>query len=430
MDIASRTRWKIAALLCAAGMVNFFQRVNISVAGDSIMQDFHLSQTQMGTVFSAFVLGYTIFQVPGGMLADQFGPKRVLAFAIASWGIFTFLTGMIWNISLLTGISVLNSLIVLRFLFGIFQAPVFPASTCAVTNWFPVSERARANALALSGVSIGSFLVPPLVSWMILQWSWQSSFFIASTFSLILTIIWVSYLQDHPSDHLAVNEAELNLIHADTVLDPELTSQPPSIKSQLANGNLWRLVVSYGMNGYVSYIFVFWIFLYLKQVRHLSQAESGWLTTVAWMLAAVSTLVGGYLSDRLIKTKLGLDWGRRMVPMGCQVGAAMFLAIGARLENAYMAAAMLAICTGLILGVEGPYWAVANQMSGRKAGFTGGLMNTGSNFGGVISPTLTPFIAHYFGWVRALDFACVVAIGSALLWVWISPQKKPEKYVG
>ena len=426
MGIASRIRWKIGGLLCTVAVVNFFQRVNISVAGDSIMKDFHLTQTQMGTVFSAFVLGYTLFQVPGGMLADRFGPRRVLGCAIATWGIFTFLSGMIGGISLLTGLSVLNALIALRFLFGIFQAPIFPTSTRTVTNWFPLSERARANGLALSGISIGSFLVPPLVSWMILRWSWQSSFYIASVSSLLLAVAWALYVRDYPSQHRGVNAAELNAIQAGAVLHSELTSRPPSIKCQLASGNLWRLVASYALNGYVGYVFVFWIFLYLKQVRHLTQAESVWLTTVAWILATLTTLGGGYLSDRLIKTGLGIDWGRRIVPMGCQVGAAIFLTIGARVENAYLAAGILAVCTGLILGVEGPYWASANQISGRKAGFIGGLMNTGSNLGGVISPTLTPFIAQRFGWVHALDFASVVALGAAALWLWISPSKKIE----
>ena len=424
MGIASRIRWKIGGLLCTGALVNYFQRVNISVAGDSIMKDFQLTQTQMGTVFSAFVLGYTLFQVPGGILADRFGPRRVLACAMATWGIFTFLSGMIGEISLLTGLSVLNALIALRFLFGIFQAAMFPTSTRTVTNWFPLSERARANGLAISGISIGSFLVPPLVSWMILRWSWQSSFYIASVSSLLLAVAWALYVRDYPSQHRGVNAAELNAIQAGAVLHSELTSRPPSIKCQLASGNLWRLVASYALDGYVAYVFVFWIFLYLKQVRHLSQAESVWLTTVPWILATLTTLGGGYLSDRLIKTGLGIDWGRRIVPMGCQVGAAIFLTIGARVENPYLAAGILAVCTGLILGVEGPYWASANQISGRKAGFTGGLMNTGANLGGVISPTLTPFIAQRFGWVHALDFASVVSLGAAALWLWISPSRK------
>ena len=112
--------------------------------------------------------------------------------------------------------------------------------------------------------------------------------------------------------------------------------------------------------------------------------------------------------------------------MGCLVSAAIFLTIGARVENAYLAAAILAVCTGLLLGVEGPFWASANQISGRRAGFTGGLMNTGSNLGGVISPTLTPLIAQHFGWVHALDFASVVALGPRHFGLWISPSRKIE----
>ena len=426
MGIASRIRWKISGLLCAVALVNFFQRTSITVAGDSIMKDFHFTQTQMGTVFSAFVLGYTLFQVPGGMLADRFGPRRVLGWAMLSWGFFTFLSGMIGKISLLTGLGVLSALIALRFLFGIFQAPMFPTSTRTVANWFPSSERARANGVAMAGISIASFLMPPLISWIVFRWSWQSSFSIAATFSLLLAIGWVLYVRDYPSQHAAVNAAELNAIRGGTVLDSDSTSPLSSIKSQLGSGNLWLLVTSYTLYGYVAYVFVFWFFLYLKQVRHFGQAESAWLTTVPWILATMTTFGGGYLSDRLIKTDLGIDWGRRLVPMGCLVSAAILMLIGGRVENGYMAAAILALCTALLLGVEGPYWASANQIGERKTGFTGGLLNTGGNLGGVISPTLTPFIAQHFGWVHALDFTGLVALGAAALWLWISVSRKIE----
>jgi len=124
-----------------------------------------------------------------------------------------------------------------------------------------------------------------------------------------------------------------------------------------------------------------------------------------------------------------MDWGRRVVPMACQIGAAVFLCLGARVENGYVAAATLAICTGLILGVEGPYWATANQISARNEGFVGGLLNTGGNLGGVISPTLTPLIAEHFGWVRALDFTGAVALGAAALWLSVIPSRKTESDV-
>src|SRR5499433_830156 len=154
MNNPTRIRWKVASLLCMVAMVNYFQRVNISVVADPMMKAFHLTQTQMGSVFSAFLLGYTLFQIPSGMLADRFGARKVLGWAILSWGLFTFLTGMVGHLALWTQASVLAVLIVLRFVFGISQAPMFPAGTRAVANWFPLGERARANALCVTGLSI------------------------------------------------------------------------------------------------------------------------------------------------------------------------------------------------------------------------------------------------------------------------------------
>ena len=200
MNAPSRTRWKIACLLCAVAMVNFFQRVNISVAGDSIMKAFHLTQTQIGSVFSAFVLGYTLSQVPGGMLADRFGARQVLGWATLSWGLFTFLTGASAKISLLTGLSILNALIVLRFLFGLCEGPMFPASGRAVANWFPLTERARANGVAITGISVGSFLMPPVVSWMVLRFSWEISFFFSAALSIFMALAWFLYARDFPDN--------------------------------------------------------------------------------------------------------------------------------------------------------------------------------------------------------------------------------------
>jgi ACS family glucarate transporter-like MFS transporter len=408
-------------------MVNFFQRVNISVAGDSIMKAFHLSQTQIGGVFSAFVLGYTLFQVPGGMLADRFGARQVLGWAALSWGLFTLLTGASGKISVLTGLSILNVLIVLRFLFGLCQGPMFPASARAVANWFPLTERARGNGVAITGISVGSFLMPPLVSWMVLRLSWESSFFVSAVFSILIAAVWFFYARDFPARHWAVNAPELKTIERGMPREMASVSGSSSLLHSLRSGNLWRLVGSYTLSGYVSYVFVFWFFLYLVQVRKFGQAESAWLTTAPWVLAAFTTMAGGYLSDRLIVTRMGMDWGRRIVPMGCQIGAAVFLTVGARVENGYVAAAVLAICTGLIMGVEGPYWATANQISDKNVGFTGGLLNMGGNLGGVLSPTLTPFIAEHFGWVRALDFTGLMALGAALLWLSVTPSKKVEE---
>jgi ACS family glucarate transporter-like MFS transporter len=246
----------------------------------------------------------------------------------------------------------------------------------------------------------------------------------ASLLSLIVAVVWSLYVRDYPYQHPVVNSLELCAIQGTAPKSPSSLVASPSIRSQLGNGNLWRLIISYTLQGYVGYVFIFWFYLYLVQVRHFGQAEGAWLTTLPWIIASMTTFGGGYLSDRLVKGKTGLDWGRRIVPMGCQVSAAIFLVIGARAANGYVAAVILAVCTALVLGAEGAYWASANQIAGKNAGFTGGLMNAGGNLGGVISPTMTPLLAQHFGWVHALDFAGVVAVGAAILWLWISPSQE------
>jgi ACS family glucarate transporter-like MFS transporter len=299
-------RWKIGILLCAVALVNFFQRVNISVSGDAMMRELGITQTDMGAVFSAFVLGYTLFQIPGGMLADRFGPRAVLALAALLWAVFTALTGMI---------GALRGLIAVRFLFGLSQGPLFPASTRAVTNWFPPSEHASGNAMSLAGISIGSLLMPPIVSWMVTQLTWQRSFYVAATFSLVLAVIWWIYVRDFPSEHRGVGMAELKRIGTQAT-----RSQTPATRSfePLRNGDLWRLVASYTLNGYIGYVFIFWSFLYLVQERKLGQTEGAWWTSYAWALAAVMTFAGGWISDRLTRIFVRDERGRRAVYGGTE----------------------------------------------------------------------------------------------------------------
>ena len=420
---ATRTRWRIAGLLFLLAVVNFFQRSNISVAADSIMSAFHLTQVQMGAVFSAYTLGYTLFQVPAGLLADSLGPRKVLIWATISWALFTFLTGATAQLVALTGASAMTILIALRFSLGLFQSPMYPAATRAVTNWFPVGERGRANALCITGISVGAILVPLTISRLILYWGWESSFYLTAGVAFLVAAGCSLQLRDAPAQHPAANYSESGL-NPTRLAAPMRTLDMRLLKAQLRSGDLWRLVLGYTLNGYLFYVFVFWFYLYLVQVRHVDSTQSAWLTTVPWVLAAFTTLGGGYLSDRLIRSKLGVNWGRRIVPMMAQVGAALCLAAGARIGNVYLASIFLALCTGLLLAVEGPYWAATNQVAETNSGFAGGLLNTGGNLGGVISPTLTPLIAQHFGWIHAFDFAGFMALLAATLWFWITPSRR------
>src|SRR5436190_2128907 len=185
------------------------------------------------------------------------------------------------------------------------------------------------------------------------------------------------------------------------------------------------LTASYTLQGYVGYIFVFWFYLYLVQERKFTLLESAWWASLPWVLTIVSIPAGGWISDRLAAGRLGLAWGRRLVPLACLIAGGVMLAIGAATANPRVAALMLALSTASVLAVEGPFWATMLSVAGPRAGTAGGIMNMGSNVGGFISPALTPVLAAAIGWERSLDIAAVAAVMAGALWLGVKPGERP-----
>ena len=166
---------------------------------------------------------------------------------------------------------------------------------------------------------------------------------------------------------------------------------------------------------------MFWFYLYLVQERHFDLLQGAFMSSLPWLLSLVSIPLGGFLSDRLVSGGLGFTWGQRVVPMIGLAGAGAMLAIGARVDNAYAAAVCMALATGLVLSVEGPFWATMIELSGSGSGTAGGIMNMGSNVGGFISPALTPVLAARLGWEKALLVAAALFVIAAVMWWGISP---------
>jgi ACS family glucarate transporter-like MFS transporter len=182
------------------------------------------------------------------------------------------------------------------------------------------------------------------------------------------------------------------------------------------------LTASYTLQGYVGYIFVFWFYLYLVQERGFTLLEGAFLSSLPWVLSIVSIPLGGWLSDRLVAGRAGLVWGRRIVPLVGMVTAGVLLALGAATLNPYLAAVYLAGSTAAVLSVEGPFWATMMSIGRDRSGTAGGIMNMGSNVGGLISPALTPVLAASIGWEYALHIAAALAVVAGLLWMGVRAQ--------
>jgi ACS family glucarate transporter-like MFS transporter len=402
--------WPIVAMLCATATAGYICRVNVSTAAPLLMDEFGLSQIEMGRIFSSFLLGYALFQIPSGMVADRFGARRVLSLIAWLWVILTVLqtfTG--WSKFQLPGAAALIIFMIFRFLTGITASPTYPGSAQGVSRWVMPGFQGRANGIVIASIGLGSALAPPIVSNIMVSFGWRVALIVSAIPALAIAIIW-----------LRIREP----VHVNSVSSTESTGLDPGNKGNIKSISFYLLTLSYTLQGYVGYIFVTWFYLYLVQERHFSLLSGAWMSSLPWVLSIISIPLGGYISDRLAATRSGPVWGRRIVPITGMALSGILISIGAHTGSGVLAAVSLAFATALILCVEGPFWAMMMRIAGQKSGTAGGIMNMGSNLGGLISPALTPVIASLIGWENALHVAAVLAIVGALLWLWIKPFNK------
>lgn len=403
-----RANWRLVFLLAGVATSGYVGRVAVTVAAPGMMKDFNLSQAQMGTVFSAFLLGYTLFQVPSGVLADRVNTRRIFLVLCFGWTLLNIATAFVaWGGH---GMAlVIPQLWAVRAAFGVMAAPTYPTSgrTIAVTT--SPEMRARANSLVLSSVGAGSAIAPVLLSPIANSWGWRIALIVAAGFSAVAGLLWFRFAP-HQIGSSRTAGAEPSVAVRAAGPSPGPSPRP------LRSAGFWCLFGSYMLQGYLGYIFIFWFYLYLVQVRHFDVLKAAGFTVLPWVATVVAIPVGGVLSDAAVE-HWGAVSGRRSVPLIALCAAAVFLLIGARTSSAMVAALALAICTVLVLCTEGPFWATMTQLSGKQSGVAGGVMNFGSNLGGMVSPALTPWLAERIGWRSALSFTAGLAVVAALLWL-------------
>src|SRR4029077_17453810 len=206
----TRVRWFLVFWLFVLSAVSYLDRVNISIAGGSIVDAYHLTDVQMGKFFSGLVAGDALFQTVGGRLADRFGPRIVLTAGVLWWGIFTALTALVS--ANIRGAPLL--FVVVRFLLGAGEAVIYPAANQFVARWIPVSERGIANGWIFAGVGAGAGLPPPLITYLMTHYGWRSSFWVCAIIGLLAGGVWFLAARDNPAQHPKVSAAELTTIQS------------------------------------------------------------------------------------------------------------------------------------------------------------------------------------------------------------------------
>lgn len=403
----TRVRWRILGILIFLSFVSYLLRGNLSIAAPSMMADLQLSEIQWGWVMAAFPLGYALFQFPGGLAGDRYGPRKVLSLIAAAWAVLIILTSLVPDgpvaLILLTLMSV-------QLLVGAAHAPVFPVLSATVERWFPLGSWALPNGLSSSGLTLGLAGTASLLPWLMNQFGWRTSFLILAPMGLIGAALWWWYARDDPADHPSVNVAEADLIKTGHVAWEPGTPQYPAWLRVLKNRNTLLLTLSYASMNFVFYVVFTWGFYYLVKVRGIEAQEAGFLTSAQWVFAGAGAALGGWLGDHQCR-KRGLRWGYTSIIFVTMVISAALLLGVAFTPSPYAAALMLGLCFFFNQMTEGPYWGSSIALGGRHAGAAGGLMNTGANFMGFINALLLSLVADRLGWTIAI----AIGAGFALL---------------
>jgi ACS family glucarate transporter-like MFS transporter len=429
----SRVRWLLVFWLFLLSAISFLDRVNISVAGSSLAEEYHLSQIRLGWVFSAFLLGYAIFQTPGGWLVDRLGPRRVLTGGVIWWGIFTALTA-----SLPTRISgAVFIFISVRFLLGAGEAIIYPSTNQFVSQWIPSRERGVANGLIFAGVGAGAATAPLLVTFLMLHYGWRSSFWFSALLGLLAGMVWYWIARDTPEQHPAVAPSELAAIreNSDQISVPKqgnhragnrevvAASQQDVWRSILTSESLLAVTASYFSFGYVAWIFFSWFYIYLAKVRGLDLKSSAFYSTLPPLAIVACSLLGGAINDALSRS-YGKRIGRCGVGFVALLLAAGFLILGSRAASASVASIVLSGGAGALYLAQSSYWSATADIAGNVAGSASSFMNMGAQLGGVLTASLTPAIAQQYGWTSSFLVAAVLSVAGGFAWLLVDPNSQ------
>ena len=417
--VEGRLRWALILWMFVMSAIAFLDRVNISIAGQALAREYKLSNVQLGWVFSAFVLGYALFQAPGGRLADRFGPRRVIALGVVWWGLFTTLTALVP-----VGFALsLPLLLLVRFVLGNGEAVVYPSSNRLVASWIPTAERGIANGLIFAGVGAGAGITPPLITYILVHWGWRWSFYASALIGLAAGAIWYLIARDSPREHAWMGKRELAHIEAGlpVPVGPASGRTAPPWRRIVGNRNVRVVTLAYFTFGYASYIFFTWFFTYLNRVRGLDLRASAIYSTIPFLAMAICSPLGGWVADVLAK-RYGRRVGRCGVAVFGMALAAVFLALATQVKSAQLASVALAGGAGALYLSQSAYWAVTADIAGPWAGFTSGLMNMGGQIGGAVPASLTPWIADHFGWSASFLVAAALAAAGSAAWLLVDPD--------
>lgn len=394
------------------GVITFLDRINISVAGASIMEDLGLSGKQWGWILSAFILSYGLLQVPLGAWGDRAGQRKVLSFIVLWWSLFTILTGFANGFIML---------IIVRFLFGIGEAGAYPNMTGTVGRWFPGKETAKAQGFLWAASRIGGALTPLIVIPVIINLGWRMAFYILGALGFIWVIVWFAWFRDFPAQKKGISRQEL-----DEIGNSEVRAEKIKIpwKSILRKNQFWILLGMYFFYAWGSWFFFSWFPVFMEEGRGFAKSELTYAVAVPFLFSVIGNISGGYISDRL-SLKYGVRIGRKAVGVSALIISSILMFLAGFIPGKIQVFIFLSLCFGIFDLMLPAAWAICLDIGKKFGGAVSGAMNTAGNIGGFLCALMFGYLVDLTGnYNFPLYVIAFMLLISAILFSFIDPTRK------
>ncbi len=423
----SRQRFILIGILFFHSVNTYMDRACIASAVDHIQRDLSMSSSLMGLVLGIFAIGYALFQIPSGWIADRLGPRKALTIVVSVWSVFTALTGAARNAI---------QMMALRFLFGVGEAGAFPGAAQAFFRWLPVKDRGLAHGINFSGSRLGAAFSLFLMPWLILQIGWRWTFAVNGLLGIVWATVWLLWFRDTPKDNPKVNQEELDYIEKGRASDFTATVRS-SFAEVFTSLNMSLAMVQYFASNVTFFICLSWLPTYIKS-QWPDDPHAIYYSAVPLVFAAFANWVAGTMVSGLYR--LGIHAGSRRITaiIGFVLGV-VGLILATQTRNLDFLATDKAqlhwfvFCFGLAtFGVDmtlSPSWAFCNDIGGANSGAVSGSMNMVGNIGAALSAIAFPLLQNqqtgsantFFGLAAGLN---LVAIGA---WCLMNPNRVSDQ---
>ena len=412
----------ILTMLVILGMVTFLDRINISVAGSSIMHDLQLSPSEWGWVQSAFILSYGLMQIPMGALGDRFGHRKILSLIVLWWSLFTAFTGLAGGLA---------SLLVIRFMFGIGEAGSSPCSTGVISRWFEKHEVGKAQGYVWAASRMGGALTPFVVIPVMVTVGWRSAFYLLGALGIVWAIVWWLFYRDTgvagASDTSDTSSTSVTSVTSSTSSTSSTTAGGLQWSAVLCNSQFWLLCGMYFFYAFGSWFFFSWFPTFMELGRGFDKTELTYAVAVPFIMSMMGNIAGGHLTDKLTH-RYGIKIGRKALGSSSLAISAVCMFLAAFIPGKMAVFVFLSLCFGIFDLMLPSAWALCIDLGKQQAGTLSGAMNTAGNIGGFCCGILFGELVQQSGnYNLPLYMIAAMLIISAVLFAFINPEKPIAK---